>query len=457
MTDSTGEMLTEIPYQSVETKYRRIRPPLPTVEDDELLRMSLACEPRSMQGQPPVVWDRAEAFSVYDRAGNRWLDFSSGVLVTNAGHGHPRIAEAVIAQARRGLLHSYVFANDLRVTLARRLCDLAPEPLKKCFLLSTGSEATECAVKLMRTWGRRLAADKDVIISFSNSFHGRTLGAQMIGGIPALKEWIIHHDPAMFQVAFPDGFRYVDITFEGFQRQLQALAIPPERVAGVIVETYQGGGASFGPPRYFQQLRRWCDEHEAVFTFDEVQAAFGRCGRMWGFEHYGVVPDLMCLGKGISSSLPVAAIMGRPDLMDLYPPGSMTSTHTGNPVCIAAALASLDVILDEDLIENAARVGEVLHRELWRQLKPFDARIGAIHGKGMVAGVHCIIDETATPDRGLAHDVVWRSVGRGLMLFSPVGVNGATIKICPPLCMTEDAVVEGVGALAESFAECVNG
>jgi 4-aminobutyrate aminotransferase-like enzyme len=283
------------------------------------------------------------------------------------------------------------------------------------------------------------------------------MGAQMIGGIPALKEWIGHLDPGMVQVAFPDGFRYVDITFDGFLRQLKQLGIGPERIAGVITETYQGGGASFGPPKYFQQMRQWCDENRVVLTFDEVQAGFGRCGRMWGFEHYGVVPDLMCLGKGISSSLPVSAVVGRPELMDLYPPGSMTSTHTGNPICMAAALANVDLILKENLVENAARVGEVLHAELWKQLKPFDERIGAIHGKGLVAGVHVIAGDSQAPDRELARKVVWRAVGAGLMLFSPVGLDSGTIKIAPPLCITAEAVTEGVAVLAEAFAECLRG
>jgi 4-aminobutyrate aminotransferase / (S)-3-amino-2-methylpropionate transaminase / 5-aminovalerate transaminase len=204
-------------------------------------------------------------------------------------------------------------------------------------------------------------------------------------------------------------------------------------------------------------MRAWCDENRVVLTFDEVQAGFGRCGRMWGFEHYGVVPDLMCLGKGISSSLPVAAVVGRPEIMDLYPPGSMTSTHTGNPICTAAALANIDLILKENLVENAAQVGEVLHAELWRQLKPFDGRIGAIHGKGLVAGVHVIVGDSQAPDRELARKIVWHAIGAGLLMFAPVGVNGGTIKIAPPLCITKDAVIEGVGVLAEAFGECLKG
>ncbi len=446
----------QIPVHPIETRHRRIASrELPTPEMHAILEDSRRFEPRAMQGQPPIAWDRAEGFNVYDAQGNKWIDFSSGVLVTNAGHGRKEIAEAMIGQIRHGLLHNYCFPSAPRVALAKRICELAPEPLKKCFLLSTGSETTECAVKIMRTHGRQARPDKNVIVSFANSFHGRTLGAQLIGGIPHLKEWIGPFDMGMVQVPFPDGFRCEDASFAYYEECLAEAEVEPARVAGVITETYQGGGASFGPPSYMRELREWCDRYNAILTFDEVQAAFGRCGKMWGFEHYGVLPDLMCLGKGISSSMPISAVVGRPDLMDLYPPGSMTSTHTGNPICVAAALANIELILKEDLIGNAARMGDVLHRELWKQLKPYDRRIGAIHGRGLVAGVHCTKDESLTPDGELAHNIVWNCVGRGLMLFSPVGVGGATIKIAPPLCITEDAVVEGVSALTAAFADCL--
>lgn len=445
----------EIPVHNVETKHRRIAGRVPAPESWPLLEEMHRYEPRSMGGQPPVVWDRADGFNVFDAQGNKWLDFSSGVLVTNAGHGRREMVDAIVKQAQHGLLHSYCFPGEPRIRLAKQLCELAPEPLKKAFLISTGSEATECAIKLMRTHARQSNPKKDVIVSYTNAFHGRTLGAQMIGGIPALKDWISHHDPAMIQVPFPDGFRCEDTSFNLFEESLAKAGVEPVNVAGVITETYQGGGASFAPPEYFHKMREWCDQWGALLTFDEVQAGFGRCGRMWGFEHYGVVPDLMCLGKGISSALPVSAVVGRPDVMDLYPPGSMTSTHTGNPICCASALASIDVILRERLVENAAKMGEVLHEQLWKQLKPYDARIGAIHGKGLVAGVHMIKDDSLAPDKELAHNIVWNAVGRGLMLFSPVGFGGGTIKICPPLCITEEAVIEGVSALADAFADCL--
>ena len=160
-----------------------------------------------------------------------------------------------------------------------------------------------------------------VIVSFDKAFHGRTLGAQQAGGIPALKEWIVNLDPGFVQVPFPDGFRTEDTSFDYFEKCLAEAGVEPENVCGVMLETYQGGSASFAPPEYMQALRKWCDRHKALLVCDEVQAGFGRTGTMWGFEHYGIVPDLAMFGKGISSSLPLAAVAGRPDVMDLHPAG----------------------------------------------------------------------------------------------------------------------------------------
>ena len=163
---------------------------------------------------------------------------------------------------------------------------------------------------------------------------------------------------------FPDGYRTPDTSFGLFERSLRENSIEPQNVAGVILETYQGGSAAFAPSAYMRDLRSWSNGHKALLVCDEVQAGFGRTGTLWGFEHYGIVPDLALFGKGISSSLPLAAVAGRPDVMDSQPAGSMTSTHTGNPVCCAAALASIDLVLRENLAENSRRVGGVLHQKL---------------------------------------------------------------------------------------------
>ncbi|GAB6164606.1 4-aminobutyrate--2-oxoglutarate transaminase [Thermostilla marina] len=437
----------------IETKYRRIVTPIPVPESLPVLERLRRWEPRSMSGQPPVVWDRAEGIQVYDAWGNVWLDWSSGVLVTNAGHAHPAIREAVRRTVDRPLMHNYCFPSAVRAEFVEALVAVSPDPLKKVFLLTTGSEAVECAIKLARTWGRRRRPDKKVIVSFENAFHGRTLGSQMVGGIPALKEWIGNLDPDMVQVPFPDGFRCPDTRFALFEESLERQGVSPDRVAAVLTETYQGGNASFAPPEYIRQLRRWCDEHESLLIFDEVQAGFGRTGTMWGFEHYGVLPDLFCLGKGISSGLPLSAVVGKPEILDLYAPGSMTSTHTGNPVCCAAGLANLRILREERLVEHAAAMGRVLLPGLEAIRERFPQRIGAVHGKGLVASLHIVKPGGFEPDAAFASRVVLRCVEKGLMLFAPVGYAGASVKICPPLTTPEDALREGIDVMAEAVAE----
>jgi len=314
----------------------------------------------------------------------------------------------------------------------------------------------ECAIKLCRSHGLKAGGrSKNVVVSFDKAFHGRTLGAQQAGGIPALKDWIGNLDPGFVQVEFPDGFRTTDTSFDFFERSLQEKGIEPQHVAGVILETYQGGSAAFAPPEYMQSLRQWCTGRKALLVCDEVQAGFGRCGTLWGFEHYGIVPDVACFGKGISSSLPLSAVVGRPDVMDMHPSGSMTSTHTGNPICCAAALASIDLVLNENLAGNARAVGGVLHEKL-HELQSHYRQIGSVDGKGLVAGIACVLPGGKEPDPDLAWDVVRRAVEKGVLMFTPVGFGGATVKIAPPLVITKEAILDSVSALAEAFAEATH-
>jgi 4-aminobutyrate aminotransferase / (S)-3-amino-2-methylpropionate transaminase / 5-aminovalerate transaminase len=185
-----------------------------------------------------------------------------------------------------------------------------------------------------------------------------------------------------------------------------------------------------------------------------VQSGFGRTGTLWGFEHYGIVPDLTTWGKGISSSLPLSAVAGRPDVMDLHPPGSMTSTHSGNPISCAATLASIDIILNENLAGNAARIGKILHDELANIQREY-RQIGCVDGKGLVAGVACVKPGTKEPDAALAARIVEKCVAKGVLMFSPVGFGAATVKICPPLVINEEALRESLDVFREAMAEAV--
>ena len=436
----------------VETKYRRIVTDIPAPKSIPILKSLRKYEPMSMTGQPPVVWDRAEGCQVYDPWGNMWLDWSSGVLVTNAGHANKQVVKAIVEQAQKPMLHNYCFPSELRAKLAQKLVEITPAALKKAFILTTGSETTECAIKLMRTYGQSVGGKKKIgIVSFENAFHGRTMGSQQIGGTPALKEWIVNLDKDMHQVPFPDEYLTEEHDFDDFLAALKKQNVGPDQVAGIIMETFQGGRAAFAPTQYIKDMCSWAKDNDIVVTMDEVQACFGRSGKAFAFEHYGITPDLLCLGKGITSSLPLSAIVGRTELMDQYPPGSMTSTHTANPICAAAALANIDYIWKRKLWEKAADTGDnTLLPELHKLKEKYPSQIGHVYGRGLVAAVH-MVDMNGEPDYDTAFEVVKGCMEKGLLMFSPVGQS--SIKIAPPLVISKTQVKEGCKVLDETMGE----
>lgn len=446
------ELYSRVPVdvQKIDTKFRKIKTALPVPESMEIIERMEKYEPTSMSGQPPIIWDKAEGFQVYDKWGNMWLDWSSGVLITNAGHSHPRVIKALREEVDSKLLTSYVFYHEKRAELVDLLQQDAPEGLDKVFLLSTGSEATENAIKLARTYGvKKGGRDKHVIVSFNNSFHGRTLGAQLAGGIPALKEWIINLDPGFVNVPFPDGFFQEDISFDVFLDSLKTQGIEPKNVAGVITESYQGAGPFFMPKEYAQKLEAFCRENDALLIMDEVQAGFGRSGKWFTFEHYDVKPDLIACGKGISSSLPISAVIGRNDVMNMYPPGSMTSTHSASPLPVVAAIANIKALKDEKMTENAAVLGEILEEELMNIQKKHSDKIGFVTSKGLVAGLQIVKSNTKEGDKETAYKINEGCFRKGLLMFSPVGIGGMCVKIAPPLMITKEALKEGLKVLDE--------
>ena len=444
----------------VKTKFRKIVTDIPAPKSLPMLEALRRAEPLSMTGQPPVLWDKAKGCQVFDRWGNVWLDWSCGVLVASAGHGRREIAAAMQKVIQKPLLHNYCFPSEYRAKLTAKIVELAPPGLDKCFLLTTGAEGVECIIKLARAHGQAVAGPhKNIVVTFNGDFHGRTLGSQLAGGSPALKAWIgPTMDQGFVQVDFPGNIRTRNPSFDGFLAALAAQGATPEQVCLVLPETYQGGSAAFLPLEFARRLREWTAENKIVLGFDEVQAGFGRCGTLWGFEYYGVVPDVFCLGKGMASSMPISAVVGKPELMDLFAPNSMTSTHTGNPVCCAAALASIDLILKEKLARKAEKMGEVLHAGLNRVRERFPMNIAAVQGRGMVAGVHLIKPGAGLePDAEAAFNIVERCMEKGLLMFAPVGVGGATVKIAPPLITPKPALQEGLAVFEAAVAEVLGG
>ncbi len=438
-----GKEFSITPQQTshIETKFRRIVTPLPHPDSVGTLETLRQLEPISMRGQPPLVWDRAEDFSVYDKYGNRWIDWSSGVLVTNAGHSAPEVKRAIIDQVNSGLIYNYVFPSEERAQFVKYLATLAPKDLQKVFLLTTGAEAIECAIKLSRAHGIQIGGKKKIgIVGFERGFHGRTLGSQQAGGIAGQKSWIVNEDPAIINAPFPDGYWQTDTSFNTFLNAIERRGLSVENIAGVVMETYQGVGPDFAPVPYIHALADWCKKNKVVLIFDEVQAGFGRTGKFWAFEHYGVTPDLICCGKGISSSLPLSAVIGRKEILDHFPPGSMTSTQTGNVVCCAAALAGVKKIVNEDLVGNAARLEPLLIESLKKIQRRHPSVIGHVTARGLVGGLQTVKAERKEANPDLAHEIIKRCFLKGLLMFAPVGAWGQTVKIGPPLTIPREAL-----------------
>jgi 4-aminobutyrate aminotransferase-like enzyme len=452
----------------INTKYRTINTEIPNPESVDIINQLRKYEPNSMTGQPPVVWDKAIGINVYDKWGNKWIDFSSCVVVANVGHCNPKIQQAIISMTEHGLLNNYCFPSEIRAKLTKKIIeDIAPEELDKVFLLSTGSETTECAIKLARTNGIKVGGNKkNIIVTFDDAFHGRTMGAQLAGGSEGGKSWIVHLDKGIIQVPFPNSFKYEwadqdnenysdDKCFEIFLDNLRKQGIEDfNDIAGIMTETFQGGWCELMPKGFVQKLRKFCNEYNIVMIFDEVQAGFGRTGKMFGFMHYDIIPDLICCGKGISSGLPLSCVIGRQEIMDLYGPNQMTSTHTGNPVCSAAALASINYLLDNNIVENCANMSKICEKRLNEIIEKYKDYVGFVKGVGLAWALILVKKGTKEIDPELAHDVVETAMRKGLLLFAPVG-DGATLKIVPPLIINAEELNEGFDVLDEALSEVI--
>lgn len=450
---------TPVDILPVATKYRKIRTAIPAPETLKILFDLEKYESRSMHGQLPIVWDRAEDFQVYDVCGNCWIDFTSTIFVTNSGHANSQISSALHRAIDRKLLHTYTFAHEVRALFLKKLIEITPDQFEKAFLLSAGTEATECAVKLMRMHGQNISPTKLGIISFQGAMHGRTMGAEMLKGDPSQSAWIGYRDPNMHHLPFPYPWAAKDSfdkkydwakRFRKDMEELKAKGVNFDNIAGFMIESYLGWGAIFYPIEYVKALADFAKEHNCLITFDEIQGGFGRTGKLFVYQHYDVEPDLLCLGKALSGSLPLSAVIGSQKIMDLPKFGSMSSTHSANPLCCAAGLANLEALESGKLIAESARKGGILHQRLSELKKKHPDRISCIFGKGLLAGVLFKCPETGEPDALFPSRVCEKAMQKGLLL---VHTGRESIKIGPPLTIPDEALEEGLDVLKESIEE----
>ena len=443
----------------IRTNNREIKTKIPASGTEEILKKLDKYESRSMHGQLPIIWDKAIDYNIFDHLGNKWIDFTSMIFVANVGHGNKHVISKVQEALNKPILGCYAYPNDIRANYLERLVKFAGPNFEKAFLLSAGTEATEAAFKLMKMNGQKIGKRKNVVIAASGNWHGRTLAAQMLSDNVNQRGWTNHVQKDIVHIPFPypwalNGKNPIEFLRDSL-RVIEEKGISLlDDVCGVMLETFQGWGAIFYPKVYIQELRSVCDKNKILLCFDEMQSGFGRTGRNFGYEHYGVKADLICCGKGMGGGFPISGVIGKAEVMDLPETGNMSSTHSGNPVMCAAGLGVLDEIENKNLVKESERKGQILHSKLMEVEREFPKVISGINGEGLIASILFHVGENKVASFQDVSIVAEKCMQKGLLV---VHTGRESIKIGPPLTIPDDALIEGIAIISESIQEVYNG
>ena len=417
----------------------------------ELLARRQSATPRGISVATEIFIDKALNAEIWDVEGRRYIDFAGGIAVLNTGHRHPKVMRAVYDQLERFTHAAYqVTAYEPYVALAERLNALAPfKGEAQTALFTTGAEAVENAIKIARA-----ATGRSAVIAFTGAFHGRTLLTMaMTGKVAPYKKKFAPLPAEVYHVPFP--IAHYGVTVEDSLKALEFLFkadVDPDRVAAIILEPVQGeGGFHLVPPELFKALRALCDKHGILLVSDEVQAGFGRTGKMFGIEHSGIEPDLVTVAKSLAGGFPLSGVIGRKALMDAADPGGLGGTYAGSPPACAAALAVLDVIEEESLLARSVELGARAKARLEEMAARNDVQpIGHIRGLGSMVAFDLIAERGSDKPRGEAAALTAKALAGGLLLLS-CGVYGETIRLLYPLTISDELLDEGLSVLEASL------
>ena len=413
--------------------------------------------PRGLASTMPVFAASGDGATLTDVDGHSYIDFATGISVMNVGHRNPRVLAALREQADR-LVHSGapVMMPEGYVRLARRLCEITPGAFpKKALLLNSGAEAVENAIKVVRQ-----ATGRPAVISFHNAFHGRTLMSMTLTGkVAPYKQNFGPYAPEVYQVPYPYEYRRpAGMVAESLGgacveavRQLFKTTVNADRVAGILVEPVQGeGGFVVPPPDFLPSLRKLCTEYQIPLIADEVQTGFGRTGRMFAVEHSGVEPDLIVLAKSMGGGLPLGAVVGRSELMDATTPGGLGGTFGGNPMACAAALAVIDVLVEDKLPERGKRLGDraLARMRGWQERHP---EVGDVRGLGAMVAMELVTDRASREPAGtMTNEVLRHCHSHGLVLLK-AGLYDNVIRLLFPLTISEQELDRGLDIIEEAL------
>ena len=422
---------------------------------DEWLARERAHLSQVLYRYTPLVIERAKGSYLYAEDGRRYLDFASGIAVTNLGHGHPEVLRAAHEQLDRLVHISVVAHHEPAIELAERIAAIAPGKLDKVFFANSGAEAVEGAIKLAR-----YATGRPGLIAFQGAFHGRTYGALSLTASKSYyRERYEPFLPSVYHVPYPYAYRNptgpgdeatLDYVFNFIDEMLDT-RVPPHNIAAFVVEPVLGEGGYVVPPAGFlPRLRKLCDDYGILLIADEVQSGYGRTGKMFATEHTGVVPDIMTLAKSIASGLPLSAVVATSKVMDQWQPAAHGSTFGGNPVSCAAGIATLDVFERDGILENAREKGTEFIRRL-RDLQQRVPGIGDVRGLGLMVGVE-LVDADGKPDKELQKKIRHVCLDSGLVILS-CGTEDNVLRLVPPLNLSQEELDEGWEILSAAFQE----
>ena len=415
-------------------------------KNEQLMARKAAATPRGVGVMGTFFADRAQGAELWDVQGQRYIDFAGGIAVMNVGHGHPKVVAAIQAQLERFTHTCYqVVPYEGYIALAEKLNQITPGThAKKTALFSTGAEAVENAIKIARAHTRRSG-----VIAFGGAFHGRSMFAvALTGKVQPYKAGFGPFPPEIYHAPFPCHCASLADVKKAVQHLFKA-DIEPSRVAAIIFEPVQGeGGFNVIQPDAVRWLRDLCDEHGILMIADEVQTGFGRTGRMFAMEHFGVVPDLMTIAKSLAAGTPLSAVTGRAEIMDAPAPGGLGGTYAGNPLAIAAAHAVIDVMTEERLPERGARLGEQLKGVL-EGLRPQVPAIADVRGLGAMVAVEFATPD-GSPDADFTRRVQAEALKRHLILLT-CGVNANVVRFLFPLTTPQPVFDEAMGILTQSL------
>jgi 4-aminobutyrate aminotransferase/(S)-3-amino-2-methylpropionate transaminase len=425
------------------TKAIELRTAIPGPRSEEILERKARVVADPLSIFLPVVIERGDGATLTDVDGNTFIDFTGGVGCLNVGHSHPRLQEAIAEQAAKFLHTDFtIVPYEVYVTLAERLVESAPiSGRTKAAFFNAGTEAVENAIKFARSYTKRPA-----VIAFEGGFHGRTLlSLSLTSKTHPYKAGLGPFAPEVYRMPFAQDYRGPSAAeaLAALERALVAHDAA-ESVAAIVIEPVQGeGGFVVAPQEFLAGVRRICDDNGIVLVVDEVQTGFGRTGKMWGIEHFGIEPDLMTVAKSIAGGLPLSGVIGRAEIMDAPGDSAIGGTYVGNPVAQAAALAVLDVFEEEGLVERAAQLGETIRARMDAWHERFEA-VGDVRGLGAMLAIELVHDRsTRDPAAEVASAVVEAAAARGLLLLKS-GIYSNCIRVLVPLVISEPELDEAL-------------